>query len=404
MVSFIYDQGMSVISLQLSAEIINLKRSVMRDLLHIAVDPDIISMAGGLPAGDFLPVDAFLDCINAVINRDGPLALQYSPPSTELKEWIAHYMEARGVSCTPDEIEITNGAQQGLALVSRLFLEPGQPAVIEDLTFTGIQQVTSGRGADIRAVPIDPVEGIDIDAVEQAFQKSPAPRLAVVIPNFHNPLGVCLPLENRSRMAALAAEYGVPLIEDDPYAPMRFNGEDLPAIKSFDEAGNVFYLGSFSKMLAPALRLGWIVAPAELMPKITALRESFDLESSTLSQRVVVEFLNRDLMDPHLENLKPACRNRCQAMNAALEEYLGDIAQWMEPEGGIFLWVTLPDQLDTSDIFRDAIEEKVAYIPGSVFSESEGYHNTMRLNFANLEPDEITEGIRKLAKVVRSHL
>ncbi len=404
MVSFIYDLAMSVISLPLSAEIVNLKRSVMRDLLHIAVDPDIISMAGGLPAGDLLPVSAFLDCVNTVITRDGPLALQYSPPSAELKEWIIRYMEARGVSSTLDEITITNGAQQGLALVSRLFLEPGQPAVIEDLTFTGIQQITCGRGADIRAVHIDPVEGIDIDAVEQAFQKPPAPHLAVVIPNFHNPLGVCLPLEKRSSMAELAAEYGVPLIEDDPYAPVRFKGEDLPAIKSFDEAGCVFYLGSFSKMLAPAVRLGWIVAPAELMPKITALRESFDLESSTLIQRAVVEFLSRDLMDTHFENLIPAYRSRCRAMNAALEENLGDIATWMEPEGGIFLWVTLPEQIDTADMFRDAVEEKVAYIPGSVFSGSDGYHNTMRLNFANLETDAITEGIRRLSKVVRSHL
>jgi len=376
----------------------------MRDLLHIAVDPDIISMAGGLPAGDLLPVNEFLDCVNTVITRDGPLALQYSPPSEELKELIVRYMKDRGVSCTPEEIEITNGAQQGLALVSRLFLEPGQPAVIEELTFTGIQQVTRGRGADIRTVPIDPVDGIDIDAVEQVFRQLPAPHLAVVIPNFHNPLGVCLPLENRPVIATLAARYGVPLIEDDPYAPIRFKGEDLPAIKSFDEAGNIFYLGSFSKMLAPAVRLGWIVAPSALMPKITALRESFDLESSTLNQRAVTEFLNRNLMDLHFEKLIPAYRGRCQAMNAALKENLGDIATWMEPEGGIFLWVTLPEQLNTATMFRDAVDEKVAYIPGSVFTESAGYNNTMRLNFANLDTDAITEGIRRLSKVIRSHL
>ena len=393
---------MSEITLPLSAEIANLKRSVMRDLLRLAVDPEIISMAGGLPASEYLPVEDIMDCIETVLVRDGGRAIQYSPPSEALKAWIVGYMHDRGVSCAPDQIFITNGAQQGLAIISRLFLDPGQPAVIEDLTFTGIQQVTRGRGAAVRTIPIDLEDGIDAEALEEAFGRSPTPRLAVLIPNFHNPLGVCLPAEQRVRAAELAAEYGVPLIEDDPYAPMRFDGDHIPAIKAFDEAGMVFYLGSFSKMLAPAMRLGWIVASSEMIPTITALRESLDLESSTLIQRAVVEYLERDLLDSHLERVNGAYRLKCRTMLESLEEFLGNTARWTTPQGGIFMWVELPEHLDTGDMFVEAIERRVAYIPGSVFSGGEGYTNTMRLNFSNLTPENIREGVKRLSEVVKS--
>lgn len=388
----------------LSAEIANLKRSVMRDLLHLAVDPAIISMAGGLPANDFIPVDELRECLDAVLARDGAAALQYSPQSGALRAWIADYMGERGVTCTPDEIFITGGAQQGLAILSRIHLDPGEPAVVEDLTFTGIQQITSGRGATVRTIPIDPETGADVDALEAAFRESPPPRLAVLIPNFHNPMGVSLPVEKRARAAALAAEHGVPLIEDDPYAPMRFAGDHLPAIKSFDETGTVFYLGSFSKMLAPAMRLGWIVAPPELMPTITVVRESLDLESSTLIQRAVVEFLERGLLAPHLDLITAAHRDRCAALLDALEENLGGLAQWNRPEGGIFVWVTLPEQIDAGDMFGEAIKRQVAYIPGSVFSPDGGHRNTMRLNFSNLSPDRIREGVARLSEVIREYV
>lgn len=392
---------MSGTTLPLSAEISNLKRSVMRDLLQLAVDPEIISMAGGLPASEFLPVETLLDCIETVLARDGARAMQYSPQTEALKTWIADYMGDRGVSCTPEEIYITCGAQQGLAILSRLFLDPGQPAVIEDLTFTGIQQVTCGRGAAVRTIPIDPINGIDVEALEAAFRQPPTPRLAVLIPNFHNPMGVCLPAEQRPRVAALTAEYGVPLIEDDPYAPVRFAGDHLPPIKAFDEAGMVFHLGSFSKILAPAVRLGWIVAPADLIPTITVLRESLDLESSTLLQRAVAEFLERGLLEPYLERVTEAYRLRCETMLEALEEHLGDLARWSRPEGGIFVWVVLPEHVDTGEMFNEAIKRRVAYIPGSVFSAGGGYQNTMRLNFSNLRPEIIREGVKRLSEIVK---
>jgi 2-aminoadipate transaminase len=393
---------MSETAFPLSAETSNLKRSVMRDLLCHAVDPEIISMAGGLPASEYLPVGEFLDCIETVINRDGSRALQYSPQSEALRVWIAGYMSGRGVPCTPGQIFITSGAQQGLAILSRLFLDPGGPAVIEDLAFTGIQQVTRGRGAEIRTIPVDLEEGIDLEAMEDALRRSPTPRLAVLVPNFHNPLGVTLSAEARRRAAALASEYGVPLIEDDPYAALRFSGEHLPPIKAFDDSGLVFHIGTFSKTLSPAVRLGWIVASEEMIPTITAVRESIDLESSTLLQRAVVEFLERGRLEPNLERINDAYRERCRAMVGSLEANMGELARFTRPEGGIFLWVELQEQLDTGELFDEAIERRVAFIPGSVFSGNDSHRNTMRLNFSNLSPELIEEGVKRLSDVISS--
>jgi 2-aminoadipate transaminase len=387
-----------------SQETRQLKRSVMRDLLQLAVDPDIISLAGGLPASQVLPIDDLADCMQTVLKNDGPRALQYSPQLESLKAWISDSMRSQGVNCTPEEVFITNGAQQGLGILSRLLLDPGQPAVIEAVTFTGIHQITAGRSADVRCVPTDLESGVEIDALEEALRTEPRPRLAVLIPNFHNPLGVSISPDKRPRIAQLAAEYGVPLIEDDPYAPLRFTGDAVKPIKAYDEAGLVFYLGSFSKMLAPAMRLGWIVAPADLIPRITVVRESLDLESSTLIQRAVAEFLHRGLMAPHLVRLAEINRRRCEAMLEALGAEMSDFAHWTQPQGGLFIWLTLPEKVDTWELFKEAVNQKVAYIPGSAFAVQGGYQNTMRLNFSNVAPERIGKGIHRLAKVIRSRL
>jgi len=390
--------------MQLSREVSHLKRSVMRDLLALAVDPHIISLAGGLPTGELLPIKDFQDCLHDVLERDGSAALQYSPMFRPLQEWICGYMGTRGVDCEPTQIFITNGAQQGQSILSRLFLNPGDVAVTEEITFTGIQQVTSGRDMCMRTVPTDLATGVDTEALEIVFRETPRPGMAILIPDFHNPLGVSLTLEKRQAIASLSAQYDVPVVEDDPYSPLRFKGESLPPIKAFDESDSVFYLGSFSKMLAPAVRLGWIVVPKGLIPKVTVLRESFDLETSTLIQRTVSEFLHRDLLAPHLEELASVNRERCACMLAMLEKELGDIATWTKPEGGLFVWVTLPQEIDSMAMFHEALEKRVIYIPGEAFAVNGGYANSMRLNFSNVTPAAIEEGIARLAGVIRSAL
>lgn len=387
-----------------SAEAANLQRSVMRELVQLMARPDVISLAGGLPASEHLPARQLRDCFAAVLNREDGDALQYRPRYRPLLTWIADHMQARGVPCDPDQVIITNGNQQGLTLLSRLFLEPGQAAVIESATFTGVQQISAGRGADVRTVPVDLSNGADMHALEAAFRQEPRPRLAVLIPDFHNPLGVSLSADRRARAAALAAQYGVPLVEDDPYSLLRFAGEPLLPIKAYDEAGFVFYLGSFSKMLAPGLRLGWLVAPPALTMRLRVLRESIDLETSALTQRAVAEFLTRGLLEPHLETLNAVNRERCAAMLAALDRHLGDIANWTEPQGGLFVWVTLPPQIDTWAMFERALAENVAYIPGPAFAVDGGQRNALRLNFSKVGPDAIAEGIRRLAAVIHESL
>ncbi len=387
--------------LALSAEAGTLKRSVMRELLKLTVRPDVISLAGGLPASELLPLGELHECIDTVLRRDGARALQYSPMIEPLRRWICDAMRAKGVACEPEQVHITNGAQQGLTILSRLLLDAGEPAVIEAVTFTGIQQVTAGRGGVVRTVPTDLSTGLDVDALEEAFQRKPRPRLAVAIPDFHNPLGVSLTIEKRQRIAELAARYRVPVIEDDPYSALRFDGQPLPPIKAFDEAGAVFYVGSFSKMLAPSLRLGWIVAPAALAALVTVLRESIDLESSTLIQRAVSLFVEQGLMDGHLARFNAANRCRRDLLFDALNEHLGDVATWTRPQGGLFVWLTLADDIDTWAMLDRTIAAGVAYVPGAAFAVNGGFRNTLRLNFSNVQPELIPVAVERLAGVVR---
>lgn len=373
----------------------------MRELLSYAVDPEIISLAGGLPASEALPVADFQRSMQAVLERDGAAALQYSPQYGPLREWLAEHMRARGVPCNSEQVFITNGAQQGLAILSRLLLEAGQAAVVEAVTFTGVKQVTVGRGAEVRAVAIDPRDGVDLTGLEEAFSRAPRPSLAVLIPEFHNPLSACLTADRRARVAALAAEYAVPLIEDDPYAALRIEGQSPPPIKAYDEAGFVFYVGSFSKMLAPAVRLGWIVAPPEVLDQIIVLRESLDLESSTLIQRAVEFFLREGLHISHLARLREIHRERRDELLRALATHFDGLGEWTRPEGGLFVWLTLGPDIDTWELFPAAVERKVAYIPGAAFAIEKGHQNCLRLSFGNADPEKIEEGVARLAEVVR---
>jgi 2-aminoadipate transaminase len=388
-------------TLHLASEVADLKRSVMRELLALAVDPQIISLAGGLPASSLLPLDDVRHCLDQVLMEDGARALQYSPPLGPLREWIAAWMRQRGAACTPDEVFITAGAQQGLAILSRLFLDRGDPAVVEAVTFTGVQQVTAGRGAEVRTIPTDLETGADLEALEEALRRPPRPRLVVLIPEFHNPLGVSLSGEKRRRAASLAAAYGVPLIEDDPYSALRFDGVATPPIKAYDETGLVCYIGSFSKMIAPALRLGWIVAPASLSDRITVLRESLDLESSGLIQRAVYRFVSQGLLEPHLEQLNRANRERRDVLLAELKRNFGEDAHWTRPDGGLFVWMTLGADVDTWERFRRALDRKVAYIPGAAFAVDGGARNALRLNFSNVSPERLPEAVGRLAEALR---
>ncbi len=384
----------------ISAEAAGLQRSVMRELLKKAGAPGVISLAGGLPDSRLLPAADYADCLSAVLAREGGAALQYRPMYEPLRAWAADHMCARGVDCTPEQVFITNGNQQGLSILSRLFIEPGQPAVTEAFTFTGVGQVTVGRGARTIGVPVDYQTGVDLEALEAAFMQNP--RMAVLIPSYQNPLGVTIPDANRRVIAELAARYHVPLVEDDPYSALAFDGQMPTPIKAYDEAGWVFYLGSFSKMLAPGLRLGWMVAPSALANRVITLRESFDLESSALTQRAVFEYLDRGLLPDHLARLNATNAERCAAMLESLDEHFTGLATWTHPTGGLFVWMEMHDHtIDAFAALSRAIEEQgVAFVPGGAFSVTGGYKHTIRLNFSAVEPESIREGIARLKTVL----
>lgn len=388
-------------SLKLASTTSRLERSVMRELLAYAVDPKVISLAGGLPPAETVPVREYSDCLQQVLAQDGPAALQYSPQYPPLQEWIAARMKDRGAACSPGQVFITNGAQQGLAILSRLFLDPGEAAVVEEITFTGVQQVTRGRGAEVRPAAIDPNSGVKLDSLESLLAQEPRPGLAVLIPTFHNPLSATMPAAARQQAAQLSARYSVPLLEDDPYSELRFEGEASPPIKSYDEAGTVFYLGSFSKTLAPAVRLGWIVAPEELIPRITVLRESLDLESSTLTQRAVFRYMTSPGAEERLKQTRQLLRQRRDAMLKALNSHLIGLAEWTRPQGGLFIWLTLNPNVDAWDLFERAIDQQVAYIPGGAFSVGGGHRNTIRLSFGNVSPERIEQGIERLGTILQ---
>ncbi len=387
-----------------SQESTHVKRSVLRELLAHAVDPNIISLATGLPSSQLLPIQQFNECVSTVITRDGARALQYSPQFMPLREWLADYMTQRGVPSRAENILITNGCQNGLTLMARLFLNPGDTAVIEQITFIGIEHATGGRGAKLRPIPTDLTTGANMDAFEVALSQEPRPRLAILIPDFHNPLGVSITPEKRQRAAHLANQYQVPLVEDDPYSPLRFSGAVPAPIKSYDTGGYVFYLGSFSKILAPGVRCGWVVAPEEIIRQLERLREANDLETSTLMQRSIHEFISRGWLAEHLVELNAANLDRRDTLLAALDTEMGTFATWTEPAGGIFIWVTLPKHVNTWDMVKEAIDHKVIYIPGGEFSVVGGYDHTMRLNFSNVAVDKIPEGIARLSQVIRKRL
>lgn len=375
----------------------------MSDLAEVILRPGMISFATGLPPSGMLPTEALKECTQRVVERDGSQALQYGPPYAPLRQWIAEYMRGRGVECEPDNVFITNGAQQALDLVSQLFLDPDDVAVLERVTYMGFWQVALKR-ARPRPVGTDLRGGIDMDSLERAFAEEPSPRMAFLIADFHNPLGVSLSKTQREKVAALAAEHQVLVIEDDTYSLLRVEGETPPPIKAFDRDGWVFYCGSFSKVVAPAMRMGWTIVPTELLPTMYGMRESLDLQSSALTQRIVAEFLTQTDFPAHLERYRNLLRERRDAMLSGLRSYFSDLGSWTRPEGGFFIWLELPGGLDSMTLLHEAVERQVAFVPGTAFTAGDEAQSALRLSYSNVTPSQIEEGLPRLAGAVRAAL
>jgi 2-aminoadipate transaminase len=387
--------------------------STIRELLKLTEQPDIISFGGGLPAPDVFPLKEFEEACTRVLRTEGAMALQYG--TTEgylpLREMIARYSARNNICITPDNILITAGSQQALDLLGKIFINRGDRILVESPTYLGALQAWNAYGAEYVAVPMDD-DGMRTDDLEKVLRVGP--KFIYVLPNFQNPTGVTMSLERRRMLVDIADKYGVPIIEDDPYGQLRYEGEHIPSVVVIDGekqnkpnmtySGNVIYLSTFSKTLAPGLRLAWVVAPPEVISKLAQAKQGADLHTATFNQVVAYEVARGGFMDEHIRHIREVYGQRRDVMLEALEEYMPVEVRWTHPQGGLFLWATIPASMNTVDVLKTAINRKVAFVPGGAFHPRGGGQNTMRLNFSNATPEKIVEGISRLAGVLKEEI
>jgi len=383
----------------------SVKSSTIRELLKLTQRPEVISFAGGLPAPDVFPVERFETACHRVLEAKGAMALQYSASEgyTPLREYLAQKMAKYGIIAGPENVLITSGSQQALDLIGKLLINPGDRILVEAPTYLGALQAFNVYGAEYVSVPVDH-DGLRTGELEEALRSGP--KFMYVLPNFQNPGGVTLCEPRRHELVLLADKYGIPIIEDDPYGQLRFEGEHLPPLLVLDrdnlrrddgKLGNVIYLSTFSKTLAPGIRLGWIVAPPDVISKLVQFKQGADLHTSTFDQMVAYEVVHDGFLDEHVKKIRAVYRERRDVMLAALEEYFPPEVSWTHPQGGLFLWMTVPEGLDMEHLFQAALRENVAFVPGDCFypGGDEGRRH-MRLNFSHSTPQQIREGIRRL--------
>jgi len=384
--------------------------SVIRELLKLTEQPDIISFAGGLPAPEVFPLHEFREACNFVLDHFGPQSLQYS--TTEgylpLREMVARHNARFSAEVGADNILITSGSQQALDFIGRLFVNRGDYVVVESPTYLGALQAWNAYGAQYIPVRTDE-NGMIVDELEAALRIGP--KFIYILPNFQNPGGSTLSLERRKKLVGLADKYGVPIIEDDPYGQLRYEGDHIPSVVSLDSefrgpngghySGNVIYLSTFSKLLAPGLRLAWVIAPPEVIRKLVMAKQAADLHTSSFNQYVAFEVAKGGFLDEHVKVIRATYKERRDVMIEMMEELFPAGVTWRKPQGGMFLWGILPEGMDSAEVLKRAIDKKVAFVPGESFHPRGGGKNTMRLNFSYSSPDTIREGIARLGTTLK---
>ncbi len=372
------------------------KRSFIREILKITADPQVISFAGGLPNPASFPVAEIAAAAKAVIEESGARALQYS--TTEgylpLRQWIAaRYKTRKGMDVDPGDILITTGSQQALDLVAKVIVNAGDPVVIEKPGYLGAIQAMTIFRPDWRSVPLEQ-DGPDLDALDRALAGA---KLFYAVTSFQNPSGLSYSAAKRQAVAELLRKHGSFFLEDDPYGELRFSGTDLPPVYAHRPEDSML-LGTFSKIAAPGFRLGWIVAKGEVMERLVIAKQAADLHTGSLDQMVVQRFLQDNDFEAHVARIRKLYGAQCEAMKAAIKRHFPASVKVTDPEGGMFLWATLPEGANSIDLLKMAVERKVAFVPGEAFYVDGTGANTLRLNYSNADEDIINEGIRRLAE------
>jgi 2-aminoadipate transaminase len=382
------------------------RASDIRELLKLTARPSVISFAGGLPAAELFPTADIAEVAHAVLLECGAQALQYSTTEGHpaLRATIAARMSARwGTRYDPDEILVTTGSQQALDLVGKLLIDEGDEVLCESPTYLGAISAWNVFRPTWVEVPTDD-DGMDMTALARLLDASHRPKLIYVVPNFQNPSGRTWSLRRRCELVEVASRRGVPIIEDNPYGEVRFEGDHLPAIAALDDTGLVFSLGTFSKVLCPGMRLAWVAAPRPLSSKLVLLKQGADLHTSTLDQMILATYLERHDLDANIRRLVAAYRTRRDTMIRTLEGEMPSGVRFSRPSGGLFLWAELPEGVDTRDLLARSLEHDVAFVPGDSFFPHRTRRNAMRLNFSAMPPERIAEGVRRLGALVTESL
>lgn len=384
--------------------------SEIRELLKLIDSPEIISLAGGMPDDRFFPIDRVVEASTYALREYGKKALQYG--STEgikkLRVLLLDRMEREGVRGVElDNIIISTASQQGLSLVSQIFVNPGDTVIVEEPSYLGAIQACASMQAKFCTIALDQ-DGMKMDILEEKLQElqkeNIRPKFVYTCPNFHNPAGVTMTLERRKQLIDLADKYNLLIVEDDPYGEIRFEGESIPSLLALGGKDRVIALRTFSKISFPGLRLGWIVAREDIMNKIVIAKQAADLCSPALTQYIAYEFISRGWMDEYLTVVRKEYPKKKNAMIAALEQYFPNGSSWTDPQGGLFVWVKTPDDIDTAAIFREAIAAKVAYVVGIAFYPHRDDNGHMRLNFSAVDPEHITEGVHRLGDLLKTKI
>ncbi|MFZ6677355.1 PLP-dependent aminotransferase family protein [Undibacterium sp. Tian12W] len=378
-----------------------LQSSAIREILKVTMRPEVISFAGGLPSPETFPVERMRAAFDKVLTQQGKSALQYGPTDgyAPLREFLADSLSTNDSKILPDQIMMVSGSQQGLDLLGKVLVDEGSKVLVETPSYLGALQAFSVYRPEFESVDTDD-HGL-IPASVAA--KGAGARLMYALPNFQNPTGRTLSVERRYELVETCARMGIPLVEDNPYGDLCYSGEPLPKMLNMNPGG-VIYMGSFSKVLTPGIRLGYVVGPTPLIRKLEQAKQAADLHTAQLTQMVVYEVIKDGFLSEHIPTIRTLYAKQCNAMLDAMSRHFPEGVQWTKPEGGMFIWVTLPEHMDSKQLLDEAIQQNVAFVPGGPFYANNPAKNTLRLSFVTVSPERINEGIEKLGKLIKARI
>ena len=378
-----------------------LQSSFIREILKITQRPEITSFAGGLPSPATFPVEEMKVAFDKVLSENGKVALQYGPTDgyLPLREWIANSLSTASCKIMPEQVLMTSGSQQALDLLGKVLIDEGSRVLVETPSYLGALQAFSVYRPEFKSVATDD-HGLVPSSIDPVAEGA---RMLYALPNFQNPTGRSLSIERRLELVETCARHGIPLIEDDPYGALSYKGEPFPKMLNMNPEG-VIYMGSFSKVLTPGIRLGYVVAPLPLVRRLELAKQAADLHTAQLTQMVVYEVIKDGFLEQHIPKIRTLYANQCQVMLDAMAETFPDGVTWTKPEGGMFIWVTLPKHIDAMKLLDQAIAAKVAFVPGAPFYANEPETNTLRLSFVTVPPERIRDGVAVLAKLIAAQL